>query len=276
MYYQNKYLKYKEKYTNLKKQHGGDYHTITMDYNSAGIIFTDGTHVIAGYQKNKFFSGIGGGREPSELDAKFTAIREMLEELFGFEMINQNLEPEEKIQKNIEELKILKDTINTTFIHSTNNFIIDLKKQVQSSLDKEITKHKFYSDKSKIELNNIYNEQIKQLIQKIESIQIEKYIYHEGYINFIFDFDKTIFMLDIIKSFGMKSKYYDSIPNNIFEIIIQRQNEKKGEISYLALFPIKNIALSIDTQKTIIFDDYFITDLKNILENKDVYLIQDK
>jgi hypothetical protein len=238
----------------------------TLEYNSAGIIFTDETHVLAGYQKNKFYSGIGGKKELSDLSVKFTAIREMLEELFGFEMIEQNLETEKKIENNIEELLLLKDTINLTFQNSTNSIITDIKKQVQSSLDKEITKYKIYN-------NKLNNEQIKQLIHQIESIHIEKYIYHGGYVNFIFDFDKTIGMLEIIKSSGMKSKYYDSIPNNIFEIINKRKTDIKGEISYLALFPIKNIVFEItDTQKTV-FDDYFITDLNKLIENKDIYSI---
>lgn len=246
----------------------------TLEYNSAGIIFTDEKHVLAGYQKNKFYSGIGGKKELSDLSVKFTAIREMLEELFGFEMIEQNLETEKKIEKNIEELLLLKDTINLTFQNSTNSFITDIKEQVQNSLDKEIIKYKICNDKLKIELNNMYNEQILQLIQKIETINIEKYIYYGSYVNFIFDFDKTIGMLDIIKSSGMKSKYYDSIPNNIFEIINKRKTDIKGEISYLALFPIVNIALEItDTQKNVIFDDYFITDLNKLLENKDIYSI---
>jgi hypothetical protein len=57
-----------------------------MDYSSAGCLFTDGTHVLAGYQPAKSMpciSGIGGKRE--ECDGNFleTALREMLEELLG-------------------------------------------------------------------------------------------------------------------------------------------------------------------------------------------------
>lgn len=56
-----------------------------MDYGSAGCIFTNGTHILGGYQPNKpvpCISGIGGKREDCEEFVQ-TAMREMLEELFG-------------------------------------------------------------------------------------------------------------------------------------------------------------------------------------------------
>ena len=88
MSYQNKYLKYKNKYLNLKNQIGRGYKDLEFsEYESAGIIFTDNKHILAGYQKTRF-SGIGGHKEElfDNNDAKITAIREMLEELFGIEM----------------------------------------------------------------------------------------------------------------------------------------------------------------------------------------------
>jgi len=60
---------------------------------AAGCLFTDGKHVLAGYQpykKNPAITGIGGrckeGEEPFD-----TAIREMLEELFELERITTDL-----------------------------------------------------------------------------------------------------------------------------------------------------------------------------------------
>ena len=53
-------------------------------YTSAGTIFTDNIHVLAGYQPNKkipFISGIGGTRNKGETYLH-TAIRETIEELF--------------------------------------------------------------------------------------------------------------------------------------------------------------------------------------------------
>lgn len=56
-----------------------------MEYTSAGCIFTNGTHILGGYQPNKqapCISGIGGKRDGCEEFVQ-TAMREMLEELFG-------------------------------------------------------------------------------------------------------------------------------------------------------------------------------------------------
>ena len=56
-----------------------------MEYTSAGCIFTNGTHILGGYQPNKTapcVSGIGGKRDDCEEFVQ-TALREMLEELFG-------------------------------------------------------------------------------------------------------------------------------------------------------------------------------------------------
>ena len=55
-----------------------------MEYEAAGCLFTNGIHVLAGYQPKKQYpciSGIGGKREGEE-DPRTTALREMLEEIF--------------------------------------------------------------------------------------------------------------------------------------------------------------------------------------------------
>ena len=52
---------------------------------NAGCLFTNGIHVLAGYQPNKHFpsiNGIGGKPEEGE-DPLVTALREFLEEVFG-------------------------------------------------------------------------------------------------------------------------------------------------------------------------------------------------
>lgn len=52
---------------------------------NAGCLFTNGTHVIAGYQPNKHLpsiNGIGGKPEEGE-EPVVTALREFLEEMFG-------------------------------------------------------------------------------------------------------------------------------------------------------------------------------------------------
>jgi hypothetical protein len=52
------------------------------DFNGAGCIFTDGTHILAGYQKGKI-SGIGGTRIKDE-NYMQTALREFIEEIFEY------------------------------------------------------------------------------------------------------------------------------------------------------------------------------------------------
>jgi hypothetical protein len=68
-----------------------------LDYSkftSAGCLFTDGVHVLAGYQQNKrepSISGLGGKRLPGET-FKRTALRETLEELFDIRVSNALLD----------------------------------------------------------------------------------------------------------------------------------------------------------------------------------------
>ena len=60
---------------------------------AAGCLFTDGKHVLAGYQphkKNPVITGIGGTSKEGEQPFD-TAIREMLEELFELERIPADL-----------------------------------------------------------------------------------------------------------------------------------------------------------------------------------------
>jgi hypothetical protein len=60
---------------------------------SAGCIFTNETHILAGYQPNKktpYISGFGGKRIGDE-DFRVTAIRETLEELFDMTDIPMDL-----------------------------------------------------------------------------------------------------------------------------------------------------------------------------------------
>lgn len=60
---------------------------------AAGCVFTDGSHILGGYQPLKarpYISGFGGRRNDGETVAE-TAIREMLEELFEFDKIPREL-----------------------------------------------------------------------------------------------------------------------------------------------------------------------------------------
>lgn len=65
----------------------------------AGCLFTNGTHVLAGYQGT--INGIGGKAEEGE-EPQATALREMLEEIFGlhsFDIEKIRLPPQKIIVK---------------------------------------------------------------------------------------------------------------------------------------------------------------------------------
>jgi hypothetical protein len=60
-------------------------------FKAAGVLFTDGVHVLAGFQPNKAsISGFGGSRERGET-IRQTAFREVLEELLEPEAIPATL-----------------------------------------------------------------------------------------------------------------------------------------------------------------------------------------
>jgi hypothetical protein len=70
-------------------------HTLTVPetYKAAGTVFTDGNLILGGYQPHKKFpiiSGIGGSKTIGETPP-YTAVREMLEELFEFKKIPKDL-----------------------------------------------------------------------------------------------------------------------------------------------------------------------------------------
>ena len=66
---------------------------------NAGCLFTNGTHVLAGYQKSSI-NGIGGKGEEGE-EPQATALREMLEEIFGvsFDIEKIRIKPNKIIMK---------------------------------------------------------------------------------------------------------------------------------------------------------------------------------
>ena len=64
-------------------------------FKAAGVAFTNGVHVLAGYQPHKkhpSISGIGGSREPGESYMQ-TALRECVEELFEPTSVPKRLLP---------------------------------------------------------------------------------------------------------------------------------------------------------------------------------------
>lgn len=82
-------------------------------YRAAGVIFTDGVHVLAGHQPNKktpFISGIGGSKHKGETYLH-TAIRETIEELLEIHKF-----PYKLMYDIIHNIKPKKVIINTTYV----------------------------------------------------------------------------------------------------------------------------------------------------------------
>ena len=81
----------------------------------AGVLFHDETHVLGGYQpKIGFISGIGGKMDPSDINIKGTALREMVEELFGY----TNTAPIVDSLLSIQEEKILQNGTYSIYVFS--------------------------------------------------------------------------------------------------------------------------------------------------------------
>lgn len=233
-------------------------HKEHKDYKASGIIFTNNTHIIAGYQEdsqtNKFaFSGFGGKKEVSDNNnPKFTAIREMLEELFDIQ-VNLSNSIKEKANSNIKFLQKLLDDLddmNITFmnfnIHVIThiNYLIQINQTLLIYLSNQI-------DQNKINVN--------KLIDQIMLIPVQRYINNNFYINYIYNFEQLEQILHIIKNHNFTSKYYDEIPINILDLITKRK-KVSGEIESLALLPL---------QENLQVHKYFIKDIKE-LENPTV------
>ena len=265
MSFEEKYLKYKSKYLNSKNQLGGDYKD--GYYRAAGILFTDEKHILAGYQKGKGelqyeggnLNGIGGTKDElyDNNDAKITAIREMLEELFNIfmkkdeEIIPQNAVNDYESNNTLKFIQLLKscDNIQT----EETNIIAEIKKQI--GLYKKIQLIK----------NDTHNKRLFKLIMEIyNKFEMKKYLYYFNYVNFIYSFEDMKILLAIINSYGFSSPYYDTPPHDIYDIISMRKQVKKGkeaigEVAALSLLPI---------QEDVSIDKNFISDIKYYF-NKD-------
>jgi len=87
---------------------------IIADFLAAGTLFTNGTHVLAGYQKgytSPSISGIGGKREGTESYIE-TALRETVEELFGLSVVPLVL------------LNRMKGLLEPRRIHKTGSYVL--------------------------------------------------------------------------------------------------------------------------------------------------------
>lgn len=93
----------------------------TQEFVAAGIVFTDGKLMLAGYQPKKthpYISGIGGSKKNNETPQD-TAIRETLEEIFDIEIVKEDML--DLIKKNIIPGKTVKNGSYVCFVYSFND-----------------------------------------------------------------------------------------------------------------------------------------------------------
>jgi len=99
-------------------------------YKGAGVLFTNGTHVLAGYQPNKkrpCITGIGGSREPCETFLQ-TALRETVEELLNVKEVSSQLIC--KLSDSLNPLSVFSDKGYATVVYTfeqLKTFLIILK-----------------------------------------------------------------------------------------------------------------------------------------------------
>jgi len=228
-----------------------------IEYQAAGVIFTNNTHIIAGYQEdsetdsetNTFvLSGFGGKKEPSDHNSKYTAIREMLEEIFDIQVNLSNI-IKEQTTSNIETLsQLLMDVENDNLIDQ--NGIKDVTEHINYLI--KVNKNMYTYSADNVEQNKI---KVNNLINFIMLIPVEKYIYHNSYVNYVYNFTQLEEIIHIIKNHNIKSKYYDEIPTNIFDLITKRK-KLDGEIKSLALLPL---------QTDLLVHKYFIQDIEELV-----------
>jgi len=214
--------------------------SINTDYKAAGVIFTNNTHIIAGYQQDEqneqantyAFSGFGGKKELSDNDnPNFTAIREMLEELFDIQVNSSNI-TNEQAKSNIELLEqMMYDLDNMNIVDKNIHSDVKIHLNYLIQINQAST---IYSDEDR-EQNKI---KVTNLIKEIMLIPVDKYIYHNSYVNFVYNFNQLEEILHIIRNHNFTSKYYDDIPINIIDLISKRKYSD-GEIESLALLPLQ-------------------------------------
>jgi len=100
------------------------------EFVAAGVVFTNGTHILAGYQPNKkkpCISGIGGMKEDGETYYE-TALRETFEELFELYDVPDTLI--HKIRETLQPLDIIftEDYVNIIFTFTDLETLLDLMK----------------------------------------------------------------------------------------------------------------------------------------------------
>ena len=161
------------------------------EFKSAGVVFTDGNSILAGYQPNKKIpgiTGIGGKREAEETYIQ-TALRECCEELFGCTYVPPSLinelmtttEPSNTLYDGyyVNLIYTFKDLLKILDIAKKINLWSPLYTKIPTTLDDLILQRKYseiseiqglcilplayYSDKHPI-IHNEFRRDIKELV----------------------------------------------------------------------------------------------------------------
>ena len=80
-------------------------------------------------------------------------------------------------------------------------------------------------------------------------------LFYVDYVQYVYTFRHLTRFLEIVKSYELKSPYYDVVPRTIEELLLKR-TVKEGEITHLSLIPVLETFPAVDP--------FFQTDLKKL------------
>lgn len=229
-----------------KRKRPNNSNTNTTNFRSAGIVFTNGKVVLAGYQRkirngreiSTFISGIGGATEEGETPLQ-TAIRETVEEIYDFYS------------------KRNKNNVNININNNNNN----------SQIDCNLLR--------KIELDRNMLEEIE------ETLEYEMTEKSSGngweYTFFVCRFDQLEKIMDIVNSYMINRNgrvkrgiislaYPNGLPETIEDLLLEREDSCEiQEVISLCLLPVTKISRNRDIIKYDIKSD--ITKIMNSIAN---------
>lgn len=138
-----------------------------MNISAAGSFFTNGTHVLAGYQPHKekpIISGIGGKCLPGELPFR-TVVRETVEELFNVDEVGDELMvqlctvvPQNIIIHNNYYIHVYSFNdleLMLGILRSTGGFVSPLYDSFPSSVYELVVNRKVLSDEKYVEISHL-------------------------------------------------------------------------------------------------------------------------
>jgi len=179
-------------------------------WDNASILFTNGTHILSGVslkkRKNKdgilepklIMSGIGGRRDVTDKTSKHTAIREFMEEIFGFDSDFAGI-------RNVSSIK----QFRTFNINDVNEDVDELIRVLTDDL----------------------------LIKKIVAAWTNKDGSKHASIVYAYGFESLLKLLAVCREKEVKSRMYDEIPITLDDLLFKRKTSERTELMSLTLLP---------------------------------------